>query len=251
MKRISLLALLMGAVCFSVPTFAANGEKSPLTSASPVADDATFTKEFSVSDFEQLQIGAVFIVHVRPGDTFKVTVTGQKEDVENVEAEVRNNELTLSFTDKKMRIGSRQKPRVEIQMPNLRAVRFSGTSKSVIHPGFSPGNFVAYLSGSADAEIEIESREMYLDLSGTSSLAIKGSAGQLKVNTSGAASLNAFDLLATEAQLDVSGTSGARVNVKNTIKASASGAGSIRYKGEAKLNSVSASRMSSIKKVEG
>jgi hypothetical protein len=91
---------------------------------------------------------------------------------------------------------------------------------------------------------------MYLDVSGAASLKITGKSDKLKVNTDGTSGLDAFDLAVNDATLDVSGTSGAKINASGTIKASASGAASIKYKGAAKLASVNSSRLSTVKKVD-
>jgi hypothetical protein len=49
--------------------------------------------------------------------------------------------------------------------------------------------------------------------------------------------------------LDVTGTGTARVNAERTIRAKASGASTIRYKGNARIESQEIARLSSLKKV--
>jgi hypothetical protein len=109
---------------------------------------------------------------------------------------------------------------------------------------------VAYVSGTANAEITMESKEMYLDISGAANLKITGKSDQLKVSAEGTSGLDAFSLSVNDATLDVSGTSGAKINASNTIKANASGAASIRYKGNAKMASLNTTRLSTVKKVD-
>jgi hypothetical protein len=210
----------------------------------------TYSRTFDVKDFDRLKIGSIFKINVRPGEAFEVKVSGDREYVDEVMAEVKGGELEVGFKEGKTRLRLKNAVTVDVTLPYLRAVSFSGTTSSVVHPGFNTSNFVAYISGTANSEITMESKEMYLDVSGAANLKITGKSDKLKVNTDGTSGLDAFSLAVNDATLDVSGTSGAKINASGTIKANASGAASIKYKGAAKLASVNSSRMSTVKKVE-
>jgi hypothetical protein len=106
------------------------------------------------------------------------------------------------------------------------------------------------VSGTAYSEINMEAKEIYLDATGACTLKMIGQTDQLKVNANGTAAIDALNLKTSEATLDVSGTSNTKVDVVKSIKVSAGGASSIRYKGEAKILTLDASRLSSIKKIQ-
>lgn len=210
----------------------------------------TYTKNFELKDFDRLKIGSIFKIHVRPGQAFAVKVSGDREYVDEVLAEVKGGELEITFKEGKTRLRLKNAVTVEVTLPYLRAVNFSGTTNSTIHPGFTTSNFVAYISGTANSEITMESQEMYLDVSGAANLKINGKSDKLKVNTDGTSGLDAFNLAVAEATVDVSGTSGAKINASGSIKANASGAASIKYKGAAKVASMNTTRLSTVKKVD-
>jgi len=210
----------------------------------------TYTKKFDLKDFDRLTIGSAFKINVRPGEGFEVKISGEREYVNEVVAEVRGGELVISFTENKTRLRLKNIVTVDITLPYLRAVTFSGTTTSTVYPGFKSSNFVAYISGTANADITMESKEMYLDVSGAANLKIKGQSEKLKVSTDGTSGLDAFDMPVVDAIIEVSGTSGAKINATETIKADATGAGSIKYKGTAKMSSLNSSRLSSVKKVD-
>lgn len=212
----------------------------------------TYTKNFEVKDFDRLKVGSIFKINVRPGQAFAVKVSGDREYVDEVLTQVKGGELEITFKEGKTRLRLKNAVTVEVTvtLPYLRAVNFSGTTNSTIHPGFTTSNFVAYISGTANAEITMESQEMYLDVSGAANLKITGKSAKLKVNTDGTSGLDAFNLTVTDATVDVSGTSGAKINASGSIKANASGAASIKYKGDAKVASMNTSKLSTVKKVD-
>jgi hypothetical protein len=210
----------------------------------------TITKEFKLSGFDRLQIGSAFTISVTKGGDFSVKVTGDREKVEDVTAQVRSSELVVAFKENnsRIRLGTNA-VRVEIVMPSLRAVNFGGTSASVVNEGFETDNFVAYVTGTAKTEIHMKSREVFVDITGSGSVELIGSSQMLKATVEGASGLNALTFKVEDANLDVNGTSVARVNVSKTIQAKASGASTIRYKGDPQIKSQEITRLSSLKKV--
>jgi hypothetical protein len=126
---------------------------------------------------------------------------------------------------------------------------FGGTSASVVNEGFETGNFVAYVSGTAKSEIHMKSREVFVDVTGTGTLNLFGSADKLKANVEGVSGLYALYFPVQDVTLDVAGTGTARVNAERTIRAKASGASTIRYKGNARIESQEIARLSSLKKM--
>jgi hypothetical protein len=177
-------------------------------------------------------------------------VTGESEKVADVTADVRSGELVVAFRENNSRIRlGNNTVRVEITMPSLRAVNFGGTSASVVNEGFETSNFVAYLSGTAKAEIHMKAREIFADLTGTGTLNLFGSAETMKANVEGVSGLYALYFPVQDVTLDVTGTSTARVNAERTIQVKASGASTVRYKGSARIESQEVARLSSFKKM--
>ncbi len=241
MNHISLLRLLCAftAMAFAAhPVIAGTGPKE------------TITKEFTISGFDRVNIGSAFIIHVTKGENFKVTASGEQELVDDVKAELKNNELVVAFQENvnRVRLG-RNTVTIEVVMPVLRGVNFGGTSSSTVK-GFESSNFVAYIAGTAKSKIDIIAKEIFVDISGTASVELTGSAESLKTFVTGVAGLQAFNFPVKTANLEVTGTSSARVNVSETINAKASGTSTIRYKGSAKTGSLEIARLSSFKKAE-
>jgi Putative auto-transporter adhesin, head GIN domain len=203
---------------------------------------AQTTQTLEVRDFTKIQAGGNFTVQIKKGD-FSVKASGEADNVNNLRAEVKNGELSFYFKEKKMFSG---KITLTIQMPQLQAVNFSGGVRATVS-GLDYDNFTAYLSGSAEADIQLQATQFYADLSGTANLTLRGKAIRLQANLNGASGLQAFEFPVEEAKIEVGGTAGVRISVSKTLNAIATGTAKIRYKGTPTLQT-QAKGLASIKK---
>jgi hypothetical protein len=88
-------------------------------------------------------------------------------------------------------------------------------------------------SGASEVEVgSVELDELFLDVSGASQVSIEGTAGHLRADVSGASRIALFGVEADEAEVDVSGASEAELTVLERLEARASGASSVRYRGD-------------------
>ncbi len=110
------------------------------------------------------------------------------------------------------------------------------------------GSLKIHLSGASNCEIEIKATDIDGELSGASSLKLKGAVGKFKIECSGASNCSAYNLTATNADLEASGASEINLTFDNELKATASGASHINYRGNAKLVKSETSGASSISK---
>ena len=211
------------------------------------AQSQTITRELDLRDFDKIEAGNALTIVVRQGEAFRITASGEAEGVNDLRGEVKNGELSLYFKEQQNRLRTSKGVRVEITLPALKSARFGGTSQSRIERGFTPDNLVVYLTGVAEAEIDLDARKLFLDLSGTSVATLRGQGQSLSANVTGAARLYAQDYPVKDATLDVSGACVAKVNVAQSLKATAVGTSKVRYRGNPTKNSFDARGISSIK----
>lgn len=190
-----------------------------------------FTKELQVRDFDQINMGSAFVIHIKKGDTYKVVVSGDKDDIEDLEVDNNSRTLEIGF-DGNFSIDRHEAVYIDITMPDLRVVQLSGASHTRIEgfDGHKPMDVVA--SGAARVDIDAQVSDMNVDISGASQIQLKGQAEKLHGELSGASVLNAFEAKTQTVDIEASGASTARVNAIRSIKADASGASSIHYTGD-------------------
>lgn len=212
----SLNSLLI--LCLSALSFAA------------VAQEETRTLSFS--NFDRLDMGSAFVINVSQGSGYKITATGRKQDLDELEAKVTNSTLHVGYKDRTWN-KNRERVTFTITMPKLRGLAFSGASRSSVKGFRDVDQLDLDISGASNAEIEVDAARVNADFSGASTVVLTGKATRMQSEISGATSLKAYDLKLAEASVEASGASKAQLFVTERLQADASGASSIRYRGGA------------------
>ncbi|GAB3271066.1 head GIN domain-containing protein [Larkinella harenae] len=198
---------------------------------------------YSLTGFDQLEMGSGFDVNVQAGTTFSVMAKGDKRNLADLKVEVRNGTLTAEYRSHRNRKFTTE---FIITMPTLRKVDFSGGVHSTVNGFSNLTSLTANLSGGSHGTWEVSAAESAVDLSGGSKLTLKGTATKLQAYVSGASKFEAFNYAVDDVTVIASGASKAEVSVAKSLTAEASGASGIRYKGNPtfiKENSSGASKI--------
>jgi hypothetical protein len=207
------------------------------------ADPGNF-REFAVSHFKNINLGQNFEVFVRQGSPVKVMAGGKPEDLESVSTNVQNQTLSITRSKGKKNNNNIQ---IMITMPNLENLNLHGESRLSIK-GFEQDLVEINISGASSAHLEIKAETLKANISGASKLNLKGEGSELIAEVSGASSLHAFNYLVNNVDIDVTGASKAYLHPKEKLKANASGAGKISYKGNPRIIAQKSSSESEISK---
>ena len=226
-------ALLIATVAFS---------GTPTTR--PNADDRTFP----VSNFDKLDLGSAFTIHVRQGGSFSVKASGRDKDIQELEATVSGGTLKVRYKDKNWGWNNRERITLDITMPALKAAELSGATTTDVRGFKNQGSIAFEVSGASKLDMDVDADKFTLDASGASTIVLIGSADRVVAEVSGASSLRAFDMSSKAVTISASGASSARVSATEALTAEASGASSVRYKGGATKVSSNSSGASSVRK---
>lgn len=200
-------------------------------------------KDFSVLDFDRLEMGSALHIRVEEAPTFGIHASGDRRNVDDLEVFKSGSTLMIRFNDHSNRV---HETYITITMPQLRAVNFSGASDSEIIGFESDGELDFTLSGASVCQLHAGYREVNVVLTGASILYMTGLGDQIHGEISGASALNAFDFPVREADVDISGASHGKVTVTDELHAVASGASSLLYRGNPSVTS-SVSGQSSVR----
>ncbi len=111
------------------------------------------------------------------------------------------------------------------------------------------GDVDIHLSGSCDVTLDLKTPKISADLSGASTLSLKGETKDLDIDGSGSTDIKCFDLMTENTRIDISGSGDAEVHASVKIDIELSGSASVKYKGSASVNQ-NVSGSASVKKVE-
>src|SRR5690349_5686803 len=84
-------------------------------------------EEYSVDDFDRLEIGDAIHIDVEQGNYFEVSVRGDRRNVDDLDVFKEGSTLIVRFDENRNR---NHETYVTITVPTLRSVNFSGASDS-------------------------------------------------------------------------------------------------------------------------
>ncbi|MFT4030913.1 MAG: PspC domain-containing protein [Siphonobacter sp.] len=209
-------------------------------------------KTYPVGSFSKIDISGGFAVEVKQGSEYRVTVYAENERrLDDVEVRVQGNTLKI---DRKNKLWNALRNRgitsIRIEMPSLEGVDFSGAVSGIVK-GFDQVREIE-LSGACQATFTgIQTSALDVDVAGAATLTLLGTAQNLNADISGASTLDAYSLKTNAVVIEVSGASNAKVYSKEKLRATATGASEIDYKGPVKDVEESQSGGSSINRSEG
>jgi len=191
-------------------------------------------RQFAVMDFDRLEMGSGFQIDVEQSSSFEVEAHGDMRNLDDLEVYVNGNTLMARFRNNANR---KHSTRIEIKMPTLAGVNFSGGTYSKIEEFESDQQLDMYLSGGSLCQLEVGYKKINLVLSGASKLDIEGLGDEMNAELSGASELNAFDYPVRAADVNVSGASFGKITVTDNLKAVGSGASRLLYRGSPTVTS--------------
>jgi Putative auto-transporter adhesin, head GIN domain len=238
MEKLLKISLFILLVSLSGCYIRVDNNPLPLSAYDEVRQDIT------PNNFDRIKTGSAFKINVLQGNSFKIIATGDRTDVNDLDIYVRNGVLTGGYRNNSR--SQRYSMKIDITMPALVAVDFSGATTADISK-FVSNSFDVSLSGASKLNLAVSTPKLTFDISGSSQFTPNGSVQKVSGDLSGASSYSAFNFLADETSMSVSGASNARVDVSKYLKINASGASNVRYRGNP-ITEISASGASNVVK---
>lgn len=199
-------------------------------------DSSGYQRTYEIDNFTELEISSAFQVKVKRGDKYKFVINGRKSDVDDVVVDKTGNVLSVDFEGDVMKLNRRSRQiNVYIIMPSLTAVQFGSASKVYIS-GFKEDYMDIALHGAAFADLEVDVNSIHAKIEGASKLELNGTGNRLNAKVSGASTLNAFDFLVDETEVETHSASTARVYAESHLNIRTNGASNVIYKGNADVD---------------
>lgn len=215
MKKLSLLLIILS---FGIVAFAQKQEERKL------------------DNFNSVSVGIPANVYITKGNTFKVVLKGDADDLEEIETDVDGDRLELKTRDEFFSWGNvfDEKIEVYITMPQLTGIRLAGSGKIICEDKFTTDSFEANIAGSGRIEVQIEARDTDINISGSGKIFIKGSTQEADINISGSGDVEAEDFKIADCEIKVMGSGNTTVYVADKLETKIMGSGDVRYKGNPK-----------------
>ncbi len=201
----------------------------------------------NVSSFTGIKVSGGIDLYLSQSNDYSVAVSASEEKYrDNIKAEVKNGILVIWYdNDHKWNAGNKNL-RAYISFKNIESLEASGACDVDINGTLNANSILVKLSGACDIKGSVKITDLTLELSGASTVKVDGNAQNLKLDASGASDVKNFDFVVENCVAKISGASDVRITINNSISASASGASSLRYKGNPEKKDIATSGASSI-----
>jgi len=205
----------------------------------------------NLSGFHVIKISNAFTVYISQGNEDAVAISASKAEYrEKIITKVENGVLIIRFDDDKKFWkgwnGDKTKLKAYISIKKIDRLDVSGACDVFFEEGISSEDLIVRLSGASDLKGKIDAKKLSFDISGASDATISGNAAELSVEASGASDFKGFDMTTNYCTAEASGASSVNITVNKELNAKASGASSVRFKGEGLIRDIKTSGASNV-----
>lgn len=200
------------------------------------------TETRNTGDYDGIRISGSFDVDLVSGKEGKISIKGEENLLSSIKVEVEGNELKV-YVEKGIQIRTSSGKKIEITVPfeKISAVTLSGSGDVRTKNKINSDAFSAKLSGSGNFDLDVDSRNFDLALSGSGGIVLKGKTDSFTSKTSGSGNVNASNLKSKAADITVSGSGNNIVNCEGSLTGRVSGSGNIKYLGNPEKRDVKVS----------
>ncbi len=208
------------------------------------------TVERNVSDFDQVEVHGAMDVYVTQGALKPVRIEADENLLSYIEVEQHGNKLEVS-TKQGYNLRPTKKVKIFVTSPNYNKLDVSGACNINTENKLSLNNpLTLEVSGAGDINADVNAPRIEAEVSGSGNVNMKGETKNFELKISGAGEARCYDLLTESAKVNISGAGSAEVFASVELDAHLSGAGSIKYKGNAAKVTQQVSGAGSIKKAD-
>lgn len=182
------------------------------------------------------------------GTEGNISLEGEENLLEHIETKVKDGKLVVAVKDGiNLRTSSNKTIKITIPFQDIDQVGLTGSGDLWNKDVITAEAFVAYLSGSGDVTLTINTQSADAKIAGSGDLIFKGSTNNLGVSVAGSGDFHGFELEANHTNVSVSGSGDAEVVSNQSLKARVAGSGNIEYKGNPEKEDTNVAGSGSIK----
>lgn len=192
-----------------------------------------------VEDFHGIEAASGLRVFVKFGEmSNELEIVADENLHEYIKTEVENGILKIKSRRNIRRAASKE---VFVKAGEIDVLQVSSAADIIGENLLYTGKISINVSSAGELDVEIQADEVDLQVSSSGSATLKGDTRQLIADVSSAGNLNAFDLIAEHVDVNASSAADAKVHASRSIRADASSAGNVKYKGNPESRNTSSS----------
>lgn len=199
-------------------------------------------KTYKMPYFNGIEIGDLANVKIVIGDNPSVKINSENEG--EASFEIKNEILIITPGT----MTNFNNVKIIVECNNLIYIKTSGVSKLSSEFTIKSGELEIKAMGASKVDLNIDVQSLHTDISGAAKITLKGNALLHNSQLSGAANLNAKELIVEKMDVKGSGASKANVNVKTELNGILTGVSTVKYDQKPTLVNLSGNDIDSPKK---
>jgi hypothetical protein len=241
MKKILLFSLMISVLAGSCVNFGGKRAKG---------NGNIITENRSVDDFNAVEVHGALDVYVSQGDQKSVRIEGDENLMKYIITENHGDRLEVR-TKSGYNLRPSKKMKIYVRSPEFTHLDVTGACSIIGENKITSSDKLKLeVSGAGDIRMETNVPDLKASISGSGKIDLKGMTKNFEMDLSGAGKATCFDLMAENTKVDISGAGSAEVFASVKLDAHVSGAGKVRYKGDATNVQQQVSGAGSVKKAE-
>ena len=179
--------------------------------------------------FNSVKVSSGIDVFLVQGNKESIQVEADDNLMEYIMTEIDGNTLKV-WSEANIR--QAKSKRVYVSMKDVSSLSATSAGDIVGDSKITTEDLYLSASSAGDIDLEIEVRTLTCKLSSAGDMSLSGNTDELEADLSSAGDLNAYDLKARVAVVSTSSSGSAKIFVTEKLKARASSAGDIHFKGD-------------------
>lgn len=207
-------------------------------------DGNVITEKRTVDDFHGIHAASGLKVYVNFGEmSNEIEIEADENLQEYIITKVENGVLIIKS---KRNIRNATKKRIYVQAGEIEALEASSAANLVGENLLEAEDLEVEVSSAGNLSVIVEAETIDLEASSSGHAVIEGIADKMYAEVSSAGSLDAYELELRDCDIEVSSAGNARIFVTGELRAEASSAGNVRYRGNPERKDIRKSSAGSI-----
>ncbi|HQW42338.1 MAG TPA: head GIN domain-containing protein, partial [Flavobacteriales bacterium] len=121
---------------------------------------------------------------------------------------------------------------VHVTQPSMALMRVKGSGSVSCEGTLHASDLSLEVEGSGDIKLDIATVGLNTLVEGSGDITVTGECSTLKATVTGSGNVDAYELRASDAEAEVTGSGDIHVNVLNNLNAEVTGSGDIKFRGD-------------------
>lgn len=200
---------------------------------------ATVSKNYSVGNFQQIEVAGPYEVEVRTGSNPSVSASGSEKLLEHTQVEVQGDKLVIHPENQHGFFhwgwGHHGKAHFVVTVPQLSGATIAGSGGITVDK-IAGNAFEGEIAGSGGLQLtSVEVQSLKLSIGGSGGIKVgAGHAKAIDYGIAGSGSIDAGGITAEQAKISIAGSGSVKANATATANVEVMGSGDVNVSGGAK-----------------